>query len=121
MRIRTAREGTRTATNAPVGVACQDPPDQGSRPRLGVVDFGPIQYHTPLYQLITPRARVELDVLFLTDNGHRSFVERRLVPDNLKTGVGKPDLSDPKLNRSYAELAAHHGCPIDPAVTETPG
>lgn len=39
----------------------------------------------------------------------------RLVPDNLKTGVDKPDLYDPKLNRSYAELAAHYGVLIDPA------
>ena len=42
-------------------------------------------------------------------------VPERLVPDNLKTGVDKPDLYDPKLNRSYAELAAHYGCLIDPA------
>lgn len=28
----------------------------------------------------------------------------RLVPDNLKTGVDKPDLYDPKLNRAYAEV-----------------
>jgi glycosyltransferase involved in cell wall biosynthesis len=46
-----------------------------SRPRLGVVDFNPIQYHTPLYQLIARRANVELDVLFLTDNGHRPVVD----------------------------------------------
>jgi transposase len=39
----------------------------------------------------------------------------RLVPDNLKTGVDKPDLYDPKINRSYAELAAHYGCLVDPA------
>jgi transposase len=37
-------------------------------------------------------------------------VPRRIVPDNLKTGVDKPDLYDPKINRSYAELGAHHGC-----------
>jgi len=42
-------------------------------------------------------------------------VPGRLVPDNLKTGVDKPDLYDPKLNRSYAEMAAHYGCLIDPA------
>jgi len=42
-------------------------------------------------------------------------VPARLVPDNLKTGVDKPDLYDPKINRSYAELAAHYGCLIDPA------
>jgi transposase len=40
---------------------------------------------------------------------------RRLVPDNLKTGVAKPDLYDPKINRSYAELAVHYGLLIDPA------
>lgn len=42
-------------------------------------------------------------------------VPARLVPDNLKTGVDKPDLYDPKINRSYAELAAHYGTLIDPA------
>ncbi|BCB73693.1 hypothetical protein GCM10022251_82680 [Phytohabitans flavus] len=40
---------------------------------------------------------------------------RRLVPDNLRTGVDKPDLYDPKINRSYAELAAHYGVLVDPA------
>ena len=39
----------------------------------------------------------------------------RLVPDNLKTGVDKPDLYDPKINRSYAELAAHYDTLVDPA------
>ena len=43
------------------------------------------------------------------------WVPARLVPDNLKTGVDKPDLYDPKINRSYAELAAHYGVLIDPA------
>jgi transposase len=42
-------------------------------------------------------------------------VPRRLVPDNLKTGVDRPDLYDPKLNRAYAEMAAHYGVLIDPA------
>jgi transposase len=42
-------------------------------------------------------------------------VPARLVPDNLKTGVDKPDLYDPKINRCYAELAAHYGCLVDPA------
>ena len=40
---------------------------------------------------------------------------RRVVPDNLKTGVVKPDLYDPRLNRAYAELAEHYGVLIDPA------
>ena len=44
----------------------------------------------------------------------------RLVPDNLRTGVDKPDLYDPKVNRSYAEMAAHYGCLIDPARSRKP-
>ena len=47
-------------------------------------------------------------------------VPARLVPDNLKTGVDRPDLYDPKINRSYAELAAHYGCLIDPARSKKP-
>ncbi len=47
-------------------------------------------------------------------------VPLRLVPDNLKTGVIKADLYDPKLNRAYAEMAAHYGCLIDPARAGKP-
>ena len=39
----------------------------------------------------------------------------RLVPDNLKTGVDRPDLYDPRINRAYAELATHYGVIADPA------
>lgn len=45
---------------------------------------------------------------------------RRLVPDNLKTGVDRPDLYDPKLNRSYGELGRHYGTLIDPARARKP-
>lgn len=45
---------------------------------------------------------------------------RRIVPDNLKTGVDKPDLYDPKINRSYAELGVHYGVLIDPARAGKP-
>jgi hypothetical protein len=44
----------------------------------------------------------------------------RLVSDNLKTGVIKADLYDPKLNRAYAEMAVHYGCLIDPARANKP-
>jgi transposase len=44
-----------------------------------------------------------------------SGVPARLVCDNLKTGVDKPDLYDPQINRTYAELATHYGTLIDPA------
>jgi len=47
-------------------------------------------------------------------------VPRRVVPDNLRTGVDKADLYDPKLNRSYAELAEHYGVLIDPARAAKP-
>ena len=38
----------------------------------------------------------------------------RIVIDNLKAAVIKPDLYDPTLNRSYKEMAEHYGCFIDP-------
>jgi transposase len=45
---------------------------------------------------------------------------RRLVTDNLKASVIRPDLYDPKLNRTYAELASHYGMLIDPARARKP-
>jgi transposase len=44
----------------------------------------------------------------------------RLVTDNLKASVIRPDLYDPKLNRTYAELASHYGVLIDPARARKP-
>ncbi len=44
----------------------------------------------------------------------------RLVSDNLKTGVVKPDLYDPLINRGYAEMAEHYGCLVDPARAVKP-
>jgi hypothetical protein len=61
---------------------------------------------------MTQRAWVEAHVAALEFLGG---APRRLVPDNLKAGVCKPDLYDPKINRGYAELAAHYGCLVDPA------
>jgi glycosyltransferase involved in cell wall biosynthesis len=39
------------------------------RPSLGVISYAPIQYHTPLWQLITKRGKVDIDLLFLSDRG----------------------------------------------------
>jgi transposase len=47
-------------------------------------------------------------------------VPRRVIPDNLKTGVIKADLYDPKLNRAYSELANHYGFIVDPARAARP-
>jgi hypothetical protein len=44
----------------------------------------------------------------------------RVVSDNLKTGVIKADLYDPRLNRAYRELATHYGTLIDPARAVKP-
>ena len=38
-----------------------------------------------------------------------------LLIDNLKSGVLKPDVWDPKINRAYAEFAEHYGTFIDTA------
>lgn len=45
---------------------------------------------------------------------------RLWICDNLKTGVLKADLYDPRLNRAYRELAEHHGAIIDPARAARP-
>ena len=42
------------------------------------------------------------------------------VPDNLKSGVTKPDYYDPDINRSYADLAAHYGVVVIPARVRKP-
>lgn len=40
--------------------------------------------------------------------------------DNLKSGVIKPDLYEPQLNRTLQELAEHYGTFIDPCRSKTP-
>ena len=47
-------------------------------------------------------------------------VPKRLVIDNLKSGVITPNLYDPKLNLAYQEMAEHYGCFIDPARVRKP-
>lgn len=44
----------------------------------------------------------------------------RVVLDNLKAGVIKADIYDPKLNRAYGEMAAHFGVLLDPARASKP-
>jgi len=43
-----------------------------------------------------------------------------LIPDNLKTGVTKPDYYEPDVNRSYCDLANHYGCAVQPARVRKP-
>jgi glycosyltransferase involved in cell wall biosynthesis len=39
--------------------------------KLGVLDFNPIQYHVPLYQLLARRGVLDVSVLYLHDGGSR--------------------------------------------------
>lgn len=45
---------------------------------------------------------------------------KTIVIDNLKSGVLKPDIYDPKLNRSYSEMAEHYQTFIDPGRIASP-
>jgi transposase len=45
---------------------------------------------------------------------------RRIVLDNLRNGVVKADIYDPKLNRAYAELGEYYGVLLDPARASHP-
>jgi transposase len=47
-------------------------------------------------------------------------VPGRLVVDNLRDGVVRASLYDPKLNRTYAELAEHYGTLVDPCRSGKP-
>jgi transposase len=47
-------------------------------------------------------------------------VPGRIVLDNLKSGILKSHLYDPIFNRTYAEMAEHYGCFIDPARIRRP-
>jgi transposase len=44
----------------------------------------------------------------------------RVVLDNLRAGVVKPDIYDPKLNRAYGELGEHYRVLLDPARVGRP-
>ena len=43
-----------------------------------------------------------------------------LVPDNLKSGVSKTDLYDPKINRNYEEMSNHYNTVVVPARSYHP-
>jgi transposase len=43
-----------------------------------------------------------------------------VVPDNLRSGVTRPDYYDPEINRTYADLAEHYGVAVIPARVRRP-
>lgn len=46
-------------------------------------------------------------------------VPKRIILDNLKSGVLRPNTYDPVFNRAYAECGKHYGFIIDPAKIRT--
>ena len=52
--------------------------------------------------------------------GFFGAVPEVIIIDNLKSGVIKPDLYDPLINRAYAELERHYSFVVDPARVRTP-
>jgi transposase len=52
--------------------------------------------------------------------GYFGGVPQIIVPDNLKAGVTKACIFEPRLNRTYAEMAAHYGTAIVPARPRKP-
>lgn len=47
-------------------------------------------------------------------------VPKLLIPDNLKSGVTKPDRYDPDLNPTYRDMATHYGTAVMPARVRKP-
>jgi len=47
-------------------------------------------------------------------------VTRILVPDNLKTGVDISSRQNPKINKTYHEMAEHYGTAVIPARVKHP-
>jgi transposase len=47
-------------------------------------------------------------------------VPQIIVPDNLKSGVTKPDRYEPDINPTYNDLAAHYGAAVIPARVRKP-
>jgi transposase len=47
-------------------------------------------------------------------------VPQRVILDNLKSGVLKPDIYDPTMNRAYADMERYYGFVADPAKVNTP-
>ncbi|HEY2270689.1 MAG TPA: IS21 family transposase [Streptosporangiaceae bacterium] len=90
-------------------------PSTGRRRRLWafsmVLPYSRHLFIRPVVSM-TQRAWTEAHV---AASGFFGGVPAKLTPDNLKAGVCKPDLYDPKINRGYAGLARHYGCLAGPA------
>lgn len=79
-----------------------------SSSRLPFIEFGPAQDEVSF-----ARSTVAMFSFF-------GGVTARIDLDNLKAGVLEPDIHDPTLNRTFAELCAHYGVIADPARIASP-
>lgn len=50
-------------------------PEGPPKPRLGILATHPIQYQVPLYRELVRRDRIDLEVAFLSDMGHRPYLD----------------------------------------------
>ena len=72
-----------------------------------------LQFHTTQDQVSFSRAVSDMFTFY-------EGVSARLNLDNLKAGILSPDIYDPTLNRTFAELCEHYGTIADPARIRAP-
>jgi transposase len=113
-------------------ITCRFEADPGSELQIDYAKVGTIYDHATkrrrvLYVFIGTLAHSRhkyIELVFTQDqtsfvSSHvRMFeyfggVPRRIVLDNLKAGVIKPDLYTPQINRAYQEMAEHYHCFLD--------
>lgn len=130
---------THRLTINPARVSCRLEVDAGSEVQIDYarmcVVFDPTsQRRRTLYAFIATLAYSRMKYVELTFSQDqtafvgslvRTFeffggVPHRIIIDNLKAGIIKPDLYDPALNRAFREMAEHYGCFIDPARVRHP-
>lgn len=70
------------------------------KPRLGIIDFRPVEYHTLIYQHLVSSGKLNVDVVFLRDGPRQQaadqhFRERSEVDADLLSGYEYRFLSTP--------------------------
>jgi len=95
-------------------------PDGGRRVRVQAwIMTMPCSRHMFVYPTIRMR-QPDWEAAHVACFAFLGGVPRRLVCDNLATGVLKPDLYDPTINRSYQQLTSWYGTLADPARVARP-
>lgn len=52
------------------------------KPRLGIIDFRPVEYHTLVYRQLTSRRKIDVDVLFVDFELNRRITGRQFAGQN---------------------------------------